>query len=345
MERRLADLAAAVGGVVEGDPERLVSGVAPLDRAGPGDLSFLANRRYREQARRSAAGAILATPGESLPGRTIIRVAQPYLALARLMPLFAPPPPARTGVHAAAILGDGVRLGADPEIHAGVVIGADARLGDRVTLHPGVVLGRGVEVGDDTTLHPNVSVYAGVRIGRRVVVHAGAVLGADGFGYALDERGATVKVPQLGGVVIEDDVEIGACTCVDRGTMGDTRVRRGARLDNLVQVAHNVDIGEQSMLAAQSGVSGSTRLGARVTMAGQSGIVGHVVLGDGARVAAKAAVTKSVAPGMTVAGIPAVDIGRWKRSVATLSRLSRSWRGARARGADPAPGAEERDDD
>ena len=329
MERRLADLAAAVGGVVEGDPERLVTGVAPLDRAGPGDLSFLANSRYRGQARRSAAGAILATPDAALPGQTVIRVAQPYLALARLLPLFAAPAAPRAGVHAAATLGKGVTLGADPDIHAGVVIGAGARLGDRVTLHPGVVLGIGVEVGDDTTLHPNVTAYAGVRIGRRVVVHAGAVLGADGFGYAFDEQGATVKVPQLGGVVIEDDVEIGACTCVDRGTMGDTRVRRGARLDNLVQVAHNVEVGEQSMLAAQSGISGSTRLGTRVTMAGQSGIVGHVVLGDGARVAAKSAVTKNVAPGTTVAGIPAVEIGRWRRGVAALSRLSRSWRSAK----------------
>ncbi len=320
MELRLAEIAAAVGGTVEGDPDRRVTGVAPLDEAGAGHLSFLANPRYRQAARRSAAGAILAAPGEDLPGRDIIRVADPYLALARVLGLFAPPEKPRRGIHPLAVQGAGCRIGADPDIAAGVILGEGVRIGDRCRLHPHVVLGDGVVLGDDVTLHPHVVLYPGVRVGHRVVIHAGSVLGADGFGYAAGEKGPA-KVPQVGGVVVEDDVEIGACVCVDRGTLGDTRIGRGAKIDNLVQVAHNVQVGAGSLLAAQSGISGSTRLGRGVMMAGQSGIVGHVALGDGARVGAKSAVTKDVAAGATVAGIPAVEMGRWRRAAAALNRL------------------------
>jgi UDP-3-O-[3-hydroxymyristoyl] glucosamine N-acyltransferase len=183
-----------------------------------------------------------------------------------------------------------------------------------------VVLGDGVTLGDDVTLHPHVTVYPGTRIGNRVIVHAGVVIGADGFGYAVAD-GRVVKVPQVGSVVVEDDVEIGANTCVDRGALGDTRIGAGTRIDNLVQVAHNVRMGENCLLAGQAGISGSTRLGRGVMMAGQSGIVGHVSLGDGSRVAAKSAVTKDVPPGRTVAGVPAVEIGRWRRGAALLNRL------------------------
>ena len=325
MQRRLAEIATAVGGTVEGDPERPVRGVAALDRAGSHDLSFLANSRYRGVARASRAGAILAAPGEDLPGHDVVRVANPYLAWVRVLALFVPPEPPRRGIDPRAVIGESSRVGADPDIRAGVVIGEGCVIGDRVRLHPHVVLGDGVILGDDVVLHPQVTLYAGARIGNRVVLHAGVVIGSDGFGYALDGD-APVKVPQIGGVVIEDDVEIGAGVCVDRGALGDTRIGRGTRIDNLVQIAHNVQLGENCLLAAQAGISGSTRLGRGVMMAGQSGIVGHVRLGDGVRVAAKSAVTKDVPAGTTVAGVPAVEIGRWRRATAAMARLPRLFR-------------------
>ena len=320
MSRTLEEIAEHVGGEVRGDPQRLVKAVAPLDVAGSDDLSFLANPRYAQVAQGSAAGALIAAAGEDLPGRDLVIVEDPYLALARVLPLFAPPLPPPGGVHPAASLGEDVTVGADPHVGPGVVIGGGCRLGDRVRLHPHVVLGDGVVLGDDVTLHPHVTAYAGVRMGNRVTVHSGTVVGADGFGYAAGPGGPE-KVPQIGGVVIEDDVEIGANVTVDRGTLGDTVIGRGAKIDNLVMVAHNVHVGAGSMLISQVGISGSTHLGRGVIMGGQSGAVGHIKIGDGARVAAKTAVTKDVPPGTTVAGVPAVEIRQWRRSVAALNRL------------------------
>lgn len=320
VSRTLAEIAAHVGGTVEGDPQRVVKAVAPLATAESSDLSFLAHPRYAGAARTSRAGALLIAPGEDLPGRDVIRVDDPYLALALTLTLFAPPPPPPAGIHAAAERGRDVLIGDDPDIGPGVILGDGVHLGHRVQLHAHVVLGAGVVLGDDVTLHPHVTVYAGVRLGNRVLVHAGTILGADGFGFATGPEGL-VKVPQIGGVLIEDDVEIGANVTVDRGTLGDTVIGAGAKIDNLVMVGHNVHVGAGSMLVSQVGISGSTRLGRGVIMGGQSGAVGHVTIGDGARVAAKTAVTKDVPPGMTVAGVPAVDIRRWRRGVAALNRL------------------------
>ncbi|MFQ5768241.1 MAG: UDP-3-O-(3-hydroxymyristoyl)glucosamine N-acyltransferase [Acidobacteriota bacterium] len=291
-----------------------------LPAASRSDLSFLAGRRYRAAARESQAGGILVGKGESLPGKDVIEVQDPYLALARALNLFLPPPPPPAGIHPKAVIGEGCIIGQDPEIGAGAVRGAAVRLGARVRIGAQTVLAQGVEVGSDSVLHPQVCCYKGVRIGCRVIIHAGTVLGADGFGYATGRR-MPVKIPQIGGVLVEDEVEIGAGVCVDRGTLGETVIGRGVKIDNLVQIAHNVRIGAGSLLAAQAGISGSTRLGAAVQMAGQSGIVGHVLVGEGVRVAAKSAVTRSIEPGLTVAGIPAVEIGRWRRAAAAFPRL------------------------
>jgi len=309
-----------VGGRVEGDPDRRVRGVATLDAAGPDDLSFLTNPRYRQSAESSGAGAILVGPGVAVPGRDLIVAAEPYLALAEILDRMHPeaPPPAGVSpdarIDASAILGQNVSIGPF------AVVGADARLGDRATIGAGAVVGDGATLGDDTVLKPRVVLYPGTRVGARCLIHAGAVLGGDGFGFATSASKHR-KVPQLGRVVVEDDVEIGANTTIDRGTLGETRIGRGTKIDNLVMVAHGAEIGPYGLLAAQTGVSGSTRIGSHVTMAGQSGAAGHLKIGDRVIVAAKTAVFSDVADQSFVAGIPAVDHRAWKRSLALVKML------------------------
>jgi len=309
-----------VGGRVEGDPDRRVRGVATLESAGADDLSFLTNPRYRHAAESSRAGAILVGPGVAVPGRDLVVAAEPYLALAeildRMHPQTRPPagvsPDAR--IDASAALGQGVSVGPF------AVVGAGASLGDRVVIGAGSVIGDGSALGEDTVLAPRVVLYPGTAVGARCLIHAGVVLGGDGFGFATSAS-AHRKVPQLGRVVVEDDVEIGANTTIDRGTLGETRIGRGTKIDNLVMVAHGAAIGPHGLLAAQAGVSGSTRIGSHVTMAGQSGAAGHLKLGDRVIVAAKTAVFSDVSDGSFVAGIPAVDHRAWKRSLALVKML------------------------
>lgn len=316
----LADLAARLRGRVAGESGLRVVGIASLQTAGPSELSFLANPRYLPQARATRAGALLVGPGVDLPGRTLLVVPEPYLALAELLELFHPPRRPPPGVSPGASVGESCKLGRDVTIMAGVVIGARCRIADRAVLMPGAVLGDAVSVGEDTTIHPNVVIYDRCTIGGRVIVHAGAVIGSDGFGFARDGKRHR-KILQVGNVVVEDDVEIGANVTIDRATFGSTVIGRGTKIDNLVQVGHNVQIGENALLVAQVGISGSTRLGAGVTFAGQSGAVGHIEVGDGAVVGAKSAVTRDVPPGAFVIGHPAIEAGLWKRAMAVFERL------------------------
>ena len=316
----LADLAERLGGRVQGDPGLRLRGVAPLAEATPEGLSFLANPRYLAEAGRSAAGAILAGEGTSLEGRSLIVVPDPYLALARALEIFHPPERPRPGVSPAAHVPSSCAIGPEAAIQTGVVLGERCRVGARTVIQAGVVLGDAVTVGEDTWLHPNVTVYAGCAIGSRVVVHAGAVIGSDGFGFAREgERHH--KIPQVGTVVVEDDVEIGANAAIDRATFGATRIGRGTKIDNLVQIGHNVRIGENTLLVAQSGISGSTRLGRNVIIAGQSGAAGHLEIGDGSRVGAKSAVLQDLPAGSFVIGHPAIEAGRWRRAAALFARL------------------------
>ncbi len=317
---RLGDLAERVGGRVVGDPDRRVVGVATLEAAGPGDLAFLTNPRYRRRAETTRAGAVLVGRGVTLPGRDLLEAGEPYVALAEILALIHPPAPRRPGISPDARIGRDVSLGSDPAIGPFAVVGDGAVLGDRVTVGAGSVVGEGCSIGDDTVLVARVVLYPGTRVGARCTLHAGVVLGSDGFGYATS-RGRHRKVPQVGRVVVEDDVEIGANTTVDRGTLGDTVVGRGTKLDNLVMVAHGVRVGPDCLLAAQSGIAGSTELGRGVSFAGQSGAAGHLRIGDGAAVGAKSAVLEDVPDGAFVAGIPAVDHRTWKRSQAVLKRL------------------------
>lgn len=316
----LGEIASRIGATLRGDATRRVSGLKPVDQAGPGDLSFLAHPRYRRAAASSFAAGLITDRPEGLSAHNLILVDRPYVALAAAMRIFFPVEPIPPGVSPQAIIPEGVVLGRDVAVGPLVVLGRRCEIGDRVVLMPGVILGDDVCVGADSVLHPGVVVYAGSSLGARVTVHAGSVIGSDGFGYA-ETDGERTKIPQVGHVVIEDDVEIGACTTIDRATFGTTQIGRGTKIDNLVQIAHNVVIGEDSVLVAQSGVAGSTRLGRRVVMAGQAGAAGHLQLGDGSVVGARSAVLRDLPPGSFVLGHPAVDHRAWKRAQVALLKL------------------------
>jgi UDP-3-O-[3-hydroxymyristoyl] glucosamine N-acyltransferase len=318
---RLAELAREVGGSVAGNPERVLRGVATLDAAGPDELTFLTNPRYRKAAEATRAGAVLVPQGADLPGRDLLVAPEPYVALARILELFHPRPPRRPGVSPDARLGQGVEVGEDVEIAAFAVIGDGVVLGDRATVGAGAVIGDGCRIGPDTVLMPRSVLYPGTWVGASCLIHAGVVLGSDGFGFATS-KGVHHKVPQVGRVVVEDDVEIGANTTVDRATLGETTIGQGTKIDNLVMVAHGVRIGPGGLLAGQAGIAGSTRIGSHVTFAGQAGAGGHLEIGDGSVVAAKTAVFQDLPPRSFVAGIPAVDHRDWKRTQAALKRLA-----------------------
>jgi len=318
--RSVAELAERLGARVVGDSKAVVERVAPLAAAGPRDISFLANPRYAAEARRTRAGAVLVGPGADLPGRTLLVVPDPYLSLATLLEILHPARRPEAGVSPQAVIGAGCAIGRDVSLAATAVIGDGCRIGDRSTVLSGSVLGAGVVVGQDTIIHPNVSVYDGCVLGSRVIVHAGSVIGSDGFGFAKDgERHR--KIPQIGNVVIGDDVEIGANVTIDRATLGSTVIGKGTKIDNLVQIGHNVQVGENSLLVAQVGISGSTSLGKGVVFAGQSGAVGHIEIGDGSRVGAKSAVTRDLPAGSFVIGHPAMEAGAWKRAMAVFAKL------------------------
>ncbi|MGH9749843.1 MAG: UDP-3-O-(3-hydroxymyristoyl)glucosamine N-acyltransferase [Candidatus Polarisedimenticolia bacterium] len=316
----LGEIATRLKGVVHGDAGVRISGIRPLDEAGPGDLSFIALPRYRRAAEASRAGALIARDAAILPGRNLIVVGNPYSALAVAMGLFFREEPSPPGISPLAVIGAGCRLGADVSVGPFVVLGRVCVLGERAALLPGVVLGDGVSIGPDSRLGPGVVVYRRSVLGARVVVHANAVIGADGFGFA-EEGGERTKIPQAGNVRIGDDVEIGACATIDRATFGSTIIGRGSKIDNLVQIGHNVQVGEDAVLVAQTGIAGSTRIGRGVVFAGRAGASGHLEIGEGAVVGATSVALQDVAPGAYVLGCPAEDHRDWKRQQAALRRL------------------------
>jgi len=318
---KLADLAEQLGCRLEGDGALEVAGVAALDDAGPGDVTFLANSKYAARLPNTRATAVIADQTATAAPCAVLRTAQPYLAWAEAVALLAPVRRPAPGTSPLAAIDPTAVLGPDVSVGPFAVIGAHAHIGARVVVEPHVVVGDGVSVGDDTILRAHVSLRHGVQIGARVVLHDGVVIGSDGFGFARRPDGSHQKIPQMGRVVIEDDVEIGAQSAVDRPAVGETRIGQGTKIDNLVQVAHGVHIGRDVLLAAQVGIAGSTILDDGVIMAGQSGSTGHVHLGRGARVGAKSAVTKDVPAGGHVAGIPAVDLAEWREIVVLGRRL------------------------
>ncbi|GJL55857.1 MAG: UDP-3-O-acylglucosamine N-acyltransferase [Nitrospirales bacterium] len=317
---RLDELAQAIQGRVHGDGRVLLTGVASLDEAEPGDLAFITDSRLSSIARESRASAFVIK--EALPDdlRPQLVVRNPLYTFASLTQRYFLPPPVRQGVADNVMKGSDVRIGPDTSIGSFVSLGDRVQLGARVTLYPGVVLGHDVVIGDDSILYPNVTVLDGCQLGVRVIVHSGTVIGSDGFGY-VEHEGRHQKIPQLGRVVIEDDVELGANVTVDRATFGTTRIQRGTKIDNHVQIAHNVQIGEDCILVAQVGIAGSTTVGHHVLIGGQTGIVDHITIGPHAKIAAGTGVTKNIAPGQAVGGHMAFDYKAWLKSQALYQRL------------------------
>lgn len=331
----LGELAAHVGGKVVGDPTVLITKVAPIDEAGRGEISFLTNPRYQRFLSQCRASAVIVAPGGAREiGGTAqlnyLETANPYVAFAKILQLFLPPVKSdgtispNACVDSSAILDEGVT------ILPNAFIGARVRIGKGSILFPGVFVGDDVQLGLDCVLHPNVVVREGCRIGDRVILHAGVVIGSDGFGYA-GAGSQRVKIPQIGIVEIEDDVEIGANATVDRATLGRTVIGRGVKIDNLVQVAHNVTVGENSVFAAQVGIAGSTRIGKNVTLAGQVGVGHHLQIGDGATIGPKSGVARSVEPGAVLSGwVEAVPHKQWLRAMLLLPELPGLWRAVRS---------------
>lgn len=321
--RTLSELARLCGAVVDGDPSRPIDGAANLADAGPREISFFSNPRYRAQLEGTRAGAVVVAPDIEKPRADLVflRVPKPDAAFTAIVRAFSEEEPAPVaGVHPSAVVDPTARIARSASIGPLAWIGPGAVIGERTVVHASVSVGRATSVGDDCVLHAGVRLYARVTLGSRVVIHSGAVLGSDGFGFEPTREG-WAKIPQVGTVVIEDDVEIGALCAIDRGRFGATRIGSGTKLDNLVHVAHNVVIGESSLVIAQVGIAGSSRLGKRVIVAGQAGIGGHVEIGDGARIGGQSGVTGDVPAGQDYLGTPAHPRADALRGWALSTRL------------------------
>lgn len=318
---RLGELASRLGLALDGDGEIEISAIAPIDEAGPGDLTFVANPKYRKQLAASRASAVILAPGEDAAGKAALRAVAPYAAFVAALSLFDRRPRPKPGIHATAAIADSARVGEGASIGAYAVIGEEVVIGRDAVVHPHVVIYAGSRIGDRFTAHAGAVVRESVVIGDDVVLQPGAVVGADGFGFLPRGREVPLPIPQAGTVRLGDHVEVGANSTVDRATIGETRLGRGVKLDNLVMVGHGSRIGDGTMLAGQSGMAGSTRIGARVMTGGQAGFAGHLSVGDDAQIAAQAGVIGDIEAGVTVAGMPAVEIGLWRRAAAAVLRL------------------------
>lgn len=317
---KLSDIQRAIGGEIIGEAGVCISGVSSLEEAGEEDISYVTGDRYVPVALRSRAAAFLVSRPIKELDRPQLVVPNPAYALICVIQHFFPTPPKPRGIAAQVVQGSGVQIGPDASIGPFVTLGNRVTLGARVTLHAGVFIGDDAVVGDDCILYPHVTVMDRCVIGNRVIIHAGTVIGSDGFGY-VQHDGRHHKVPQLGTVVIEDDVELGANVTVDRATFGRTVIKRGTKIDNLVQIAHNVTIGEDSVLVAQVGIAGSSTLGRHVMVGGQAGVADHLTIGDGALIAARSGISRSVEPGEIVSGNPAIPHAVSLRAHALIPHL------------------------
>ena len=316
------ELAERVAGHVEGDPDRRLAGIAPAGNAGPEHLTYVVSEKYARHLASNDAGAALVPPDLEVEanGTTLIRVENPELAFSRLIVLFVPDEDRRPGVHQTAVLETGVSLGVDVAIGPFVVIGRDAMIGDRTEIGPGTVIGSGVTIGNDCSIGPSCTLLKGAVVSDRVRLHAGVRLAVDGFGYASGPEGP-VKIPQVGRCVIENDVEIGANSTIDRGSLGDTTVGAGTRIDNLVHIGHNCRIGRNCFIVAQVGIAGSSVVEDGVRLAGQVGLAGHLTVGAGAAVGAQSGVMTDIPAGEVWSGYPARPHRMWLRSTSMFYKL------------------------
>ena len=318
---KLRELAERLECRLEGDGDVEVVRVAGLKDAGPGDVTFLANARYEKLLTSTRASAVILGEGPTPPHSACLRTPHPYLAFARAVRLFAPESRPVAGVHAMAAVAGDVQLGAGVAIGAFVSIGSGVTIGDGTVVYPNVTIGDGASIGPDCVIHSNVAIRERVVVGARVILQNGVVLGSDGYGFVRRPDGTHEKIPQSAAVVIEDDVELGANTTVDRPAVGETRIRQGTKIDNLVMIAHGVSVGRNVLMAAQVGVAGSTEIGDEVVFGGQVGVGGHLTIGRGVVAVGQSGVTNSVEPGAMVSGYPAIDSREWRRSSAVFRRL------------------------
>ena len=321
MEFTLAEIAELVQGVLEGDGTVRINGVAKIEEADSGKITFISNPRYAKFVDTTKASAIIVSNDFPERDKPIIRTQNPYFSFLKVLKVFHPEGESLTkGIHPSAIINKTTKVGANARIGAYVVIDRHCNIGENVIIHPGVVIGREVEIGNRTTIYANVVLREQVRIGNNVIIHSGTIIGSDGFGFAREGE-VYHKIPQVGTVVIEDDVEIGANCTIDRATLGETVLHKGVKLDNLIQVAHNVEIGENTVIAAQTGISGSTKIGSNVIIGGQVGFVGHIKIGNNTTIGAQSGVSKSLPPDSVYFGYPARPIMQAKREDVALRKL------------------------
>ncbi len=316
----LEQLATLVGGSVIGDGNLEISRVAPIDTAGPGEITFVANPKYLSRLAQTRAAAAIVAPGTEAPGLPLLVCANPYLAFAKILTALQVQRPAPGGVMAGASVDPSAQLAEEVTIHPGCVVGPEVTIGRGTILYPGVILYAGVSIGADCILHGGAVVREGCRLGDRVILQPNAVIGSDGFGFAPDGN-RYFKIPQVGIVEIGDDVEIGACCCIDRAAMGVTRIGRGTKLDNLVQIAHNVTIGEDTILVAQVGIAGSTTIGNHCTFGGQSAVVGHVKVGDNVMLGGQSGIAGNTEGNQILSGSPAMPHREWLKASMSFAKL------------------------
>jgi UDP-3-O-[3-hydroxymyristoyl] glucosamine N-acyltransferase len=327
---KLADLAQHLGATLQGDPAAVITGVAAIETAGPGEVTFVANPKYASLARSTQASAVLVEPGFPEIAAFTLRIDNPYLAFARAIELFYQPPAYAPGIHPTAVISPTAKIGANPHIGAYAVIGDRVTLGDNAVILPHVVIYPHVRAGNNLFAHANSVVREYCQLGDNIVLQNGAIIGADGFGFAKQADGSWYKIIQSGPAILEDSVEVQANACIDRASIGETRIASGAKIDNLVQVGHGSTVGKNTLLCAQVGLAGSTTVGKSVILAGQVGVAGHCTVGDGVIATAQSGIPGDVEAGKVVSGYPAIDNRQWLRSVALFNRLPELLRGLKS---------------